>query len=126
MAWADWPDSYWTSALTWLGTVTSNSSPAFGPEPITRRSRAFDPSAATEETEPEDLHECSEVVRPKVEERASTRRIQERGIGMPQLRSGQLQQRQSRERRPDQTLLDKPAGRLETSTQEGIRRAANK
>jgi hypothetical protein len=52
MACADWPDSNWTSALTWLGTMTSNSSPAFGPEPITRRSRAFEPRAATEETEP--------------------------------------------------------------------------
>jgi hypothetical protein len=41
-------------------------------------------------------------------------------------RPGQLQQRQSRERRPDQTLFDKPADRLQTSTQEGIRRAANK
>ena len=75
---------------------------------------------------PEDLHKCSEVIRPKVEERTSTRRIQERGIGMPQLRAGRLQQRKSREWRPDQTLLDKPAGRLETSSQEGIRRTANK
>ena len=42
------PDSNWAIALTWLGTVTANSSPAFGPDPITRGLPAFEPIAATE------------------------------------------------------------------------------
>src|SRR5215207_4071623 len=73
----------------------------------------------------EDLYQHGEVIRPKVEERASTSRIQERRIGMPRLWSWQLQQRQSRERRPDQALLDKPAGGLESRSQKGVWGAAN-
>ena len=49
---ADCPDSNWAIALTWLGTITSNSSPALGPDPITLRSLALDPSAATAATGP--------------------------------------------------------------------------
>src|SRR5215212_221793 len=44
---------------------------------------------------------------------------------MPQLRSRQLQQRQSREGCPDEALLDEPACRLKPRAQESIWRAAD-
>ena len=50
--WEDAPLSNWAMAETWVGTSTVNSSPAFGPEPITRTSLALDPRAATLRTDP--------------------------------------------------------------------------
>jgi hypothetical protein len=44
---------------------------------------------------------------------------------MPGLRSRQLQQRQSREGRPNDALLDKPTSRLQAGTQEGVRSTAH-
>jgi hypothetical protein len=52
IAWADAPPSNRMSAPTWLGTVTSKVWPASGPDPIDRRSRAVDATAATELTGP--------------------------------------------------------------------------
>ena len=48
----DCPDSNRGDRATWVGTVTSNSSPACGPEPIVRFSRALEPSPATAATGP--------------------------------------------------------------------------
>jgi hypothetical protein len=49
---AFWPEAKRSSAATCVGTVTSKISPAFGPEPIVRCSRALEPTALTETTGP--------------------------------------------------------------------------
>ena len=46
------PDSKRSRAATWVGTVTSKTSPALGPEPMVRCSRALEPTALTEVTGP--------------------------------------------------------------------------
>ncbi len=49
---AEPPPANSSSAETWVGTVTSNSVPARGPEPIVRRSREREPTALTRRTGP--------------------------------------------------------------------------
>src|SRR5215218_4135798 len=124
MAWADWPDSYWTSALTWedydIERLPRLRSGSDHPSLPSLRPNSSDRGHWTE-----DLCERGEVVRPKVEERPGTHGVQECGVRMPQLGSRQLQQRQSRERGPDHALLGKPAGGLKPRTQERIRCTAN-
>src|SRR5439155_27257984 len=56
----DWPPSNWANALTCVGTSTLNSSPALGPEPMTRTCLALEPTAATRRTEP---NVCTNAVR---------------------------------------------------------------
>ena len=56
---AVWPLSNSYSALTCVGTVTVNSSPARGPEPMMRVSRAFETAALTLATGP---NSCTSVV----------------------------------------------------------------
>jgi hypothetical protein len=58
--WEDWPFSNCAIADTWVGTSTVNSSPAFGPEPMTRISLDLEPTAATLRMEPK---VCTRAVR---------------------------------------------------------------
>jgi hypothetical protein len=57
---ADPPRSKSTSAVTVVGTVTANSVPARGPEPMTRVSRARPPAPVTRRTGP---MKCTSAVR---------------------------------------------------------------
>jgi hypothetical protein len=54
------PFSNWMSAVTFVGTSTGKTVPAFGPEPITRVSCAFEAAAVTFATGPKT---CTRVVR---------------------------------------------------------------
>ena len=57
---SDWPLANFTSVAVCDGTVTANSSPAFGPSTITRVSRDLESTAATVATGP---NICTSAVR---------------------------------------------------------------
>ncbi len=54
------PPANCVNALTWVGTVTSNTSPAFGPDPMVRCARDVPATAATCVMGP---NACTSVVR---------------------------------------------------------------
>ena len=122
---ADCPEANCADALTCVGTVTGNDSPAFGPDPITRGLARLGPDRGHGGDRPEHRDESRQVVRPDVEQRARALGEEERRIGMPGLRPRQLHKNQRCQRRADVSAFDHPARGLQARTQNGVRGTAD-
>ena len=107
-----------------MGTSTVNSSPALGPEPMTRTSLALEPDGGHPAHGAERLDQGREVVRAHVEQRPGAVLEEEGRVGVPGLRPGRLERGHGRQRGADVAAFDQPPGGLQARAEEGVRGAA--
>ena len=114
------------SALTWLGTVTSNSSPAFGPEPITRGL----PGLRADRAPPRRPDRTSGPARSGSTGRCRTAARRPPGTGRPGSGArtpgpGDCIRISAVSGAPMSPALDHPAGGLQAAAEERVGRAAD-
>ena len=107
-------------AVTYVGTLTSKTSPARSPVAMVRVGAADAATRRDAGDRAEQLDQCREVVGPDVENWPAAGLEQELGVGMPVVRAGVLKHHRSGEWLADVATIDEPPDGLPPGPEERV------